>query len=311
MKKLLCLILGLLLLVTPAVAQEEKGKELLIRLDELINKAEKLAESGENPTKVLDECYDIIEELKELGYDVTYYENKIYKIRKTYVSKLMEELESLLESAKEKAKYGENPKPILEDCWAIIDELRDMGYDTTQYENEISTIEEIYSENSATTPVTTVTVLPPSPTVTITVTPTEVVTVTPTVSELKELTINVEPKTVKAKGGDTVKFRIKVDWKPEDWRGSIKFKIILSAGGFSKTFETPPLDVTTNPPIKQEFPVTLPKNLPPMTYNVKIIAIADGQKAEDNVSIVYQTPGFEVIFGAIAISSALLLRRKS
>ncbi|GEM_PF-2337915 len=305
MRKIVCLIFGLLLLLVPVVAQEEKGKELFIKLDELINKAEKLAESGENPTKVLDECYDLIEKLKELGYDVTYYENEIYKIKKIYVSKLLEELESLLESAKEKAEYGENPAPILEECWTIIDELKGMGYDTTKYENEISSINQIYSENLPTTqtPVTTATVSP------VTITQTPYPTTQP--SELKELTINVEPKTVKAKGGDTIKFRIKIDWKPEDWRGSIRFKIILSAGGFSKTFETPPLDITTNPPIEQEFPVTLPKNLPPMTYNVKIIATADGQTAEDKVTITYQTPGFEVILGAIAIASALLLKRRN
>lgn len=305
------LILVLFLVSLPVVmAQGEKGKELFLKLDELIKGAKKLAESGENPTKMLKECYAVMDKLKEAGYDVSYYEKEIYEIKKIYAENLISKLEKLLEDAKMKAKAGENPELILDECWSIIDKLKELGYDTTGYEKNIEEIKEIYAENSA-TPIQTVTVTQAPTTTTGTVTPaTTTPPITVTTPTLEKFTIDVEPKTVKAKGGETIKFKIKINWKPENWRGHVKFKIILSAGGFSKTFELPELDLSANPPIVEEIPVTLPKNLPPMTYNVKIVATADGKTAESNVNLVYQTPGFEIALGAVAILSTLYLRRK-
>ncbi len=129
---------------------------------------------------------------------------------------------------------------------------------------------------------------------------------------LQSLNLSIAPSTITASPGESVNLKIKVEWKPKDWKGKASIKIVLSAAGFKKEYELPGI-ILENPPIENEFKYTLPDNLPPLTYEAKIVVQAGGKIAEENVKInvkAGKTPGFEVIGGLIALLGSFMLRKR-
>jgi len=129
--------------------------------------------------------------------------------------------------------------------------------------------------------------------------------------KLESLTLSITPSKITANPGDTINLKLKVDWEPKEWKGKADVKIILSAAGFKKEYELPGI-ILENPPIENEFSYSLPENLPPLTYEAKIIVEAEGKKAESSVEIkvgTSQTPGFEVVAGLVALAGSVLVLR--
>ncbi|AGK60810.1 hypothetical protein Asulf_00800 [Archaeoglobus sulfaticallidus PM70-1] len=129
-------------------------------------------------------------------------------------------------------------------------------------------------------------------------------------SKLESLSLSITPSKITAKPGETINLKLKVDWEPKDWKGKADVKVVLSAAGFKKEFELPGI-VLENPPIETEFSYTLPENLPPLTYEAKIIVEAEDKKAESEVEVAVglsQTPGFEVVIALISVAGGIALR---
>lgn len=128
-------------------------------------------------------------------------------------------------------------------------------------------------------------------------------------AKLEYLSVSVEPKSVTAKAGDTVKYEVIIDWAPEDWSGKFNATVLVSSAGFEKRFTLSSIEVNGTPPVKQSITFTLPRDLPPLNYTVKLEISGDSVKASDVAEIKVKAPGFEVLFGVIAIILALGIRK--
>ncbi len=143
-------------------------------------------------------------------------------------------------------------------------------------------------------------------------TPTPLEAPTPeTSAPLQILTLEISPSSITANPGDTINLKLRVDWEPKDWKGKADIRIVLSAAGFKKEYELPDV-VLENPPIEEEFSYTLPADIPPLTYEAKVIVEAGNQKAEDSVQLKVEAsgaPGFEVVLGLVGLVGAIVWRR--
>jgi len=129
---------------------------------------------------------------------------------------------------------------------------------------------------------------------------------------LKDLSVSIHPKYVEAKPGDTIIYTVTIDWYPPEWRGDLNFHVVISAAGFKKEFKIQSsVRPETDPPITNQIPVPIPKNILPLTYKVKLIVEADGLKASDETElrVTPETPGFGVAAAIIAGAAAMALRR--
>ncbi|GEM_PF-5583217 len=142
-------------------------------------------------------------------------------------------------------------------------------------------------------------------------TPTPSSTPTPSPVPLERLSVEISPKNMEIKPGDTVNYKIKLDWKPETWEGEINAKIIISAFGFNKTYEYPSVPVKgLTPPIESTIPITIPDNAPPLTYKATIIVEADGKTVSDKTSLVVKIPAFEAVFAIAGLLAVAYLMKK-
>jgi len=129
---------------------------------------------------------------------------------------------------------------------------------------------------------------------------------------LENLSVEIVPENTTAKPGDTVTYKIKVEWSPETWKGTMDIDITITAFGFEKTFEYHSIPVTDVPPLVQEIPITIPDNAPPSVYTAKVTVKAGGQTATDEASLTLKVPGFEALFaitGLLAAAYMVLKRR--
>ncbi|MDI6884846.1 MAG: PGF-CTERM sorting domain-containing protein [archaeon] len=127
---------------------------------------------------------------------------------------------------------------------------------------------------------------------------------------LESLSVEIVPENVTAKPGDTVTYKIKVEWIPETWEGTMDINITINAFGFEKTFEYPSIPVTDVPPLVQEIPITIPDNAPPSVYKAKVIVKAGDKTATDETSLTLKVPGFEAVFAFAGLLAVAYLVRK-
>jgi PGF-CTERM protein len=128
---------------------------------------------------------------------------------------------------------------------------------------------------------------------------------------LERLLVEIVPENVTAKPGDTVTYKIKVEWSPETWEGTMDMDITINALGFEKTFEYPSIHVTDVPPLIQEIPITIPDNAPPSVYKAVVTVKADEQTATDETSLTLKVPGFEALIAIAGLFGvAYLMRRR-
>ena len=128
-------------------------------------------------------------------------------------------------------------------------------------------------------------------------------------AKLEYLSVSVEPKSVIAKAGDTVKYKVIIDWSPRDWSGKLDVSVLVSSAVFEKRFTLPSIEINGTPPVEQSITFTLPRELPPLNYTVKLEMSTDSVKASDVTEVKVKTPGFEVLFGLIATVLALGIRK--
>ena len=152
----------------------------------------------------------------------------------------------------------------------------------------------------------------PTPAVTPTQIPTTIPTITPTEiptsAKLDNIEVTIEPKSVKAKPGDKLTYNITLNWEPKDWDGWMNISIVLSAAGFEKKFKLPSIPTKgLTPPLSRQISFEMPKNIPPMTYNVKVEVSADSINTSDKSSLSVSMPGFEVVLGILSIIVAIRL----
>ena len=130
-------------------------------------------------------------------------------------------------------------------------------------------------------------------------------------STLKYLDVEIYPKYCEASSGEVINYEITLDWSPCEWRGEVKAKVILEDAGFKKEWDLPPVEVNQDPPITVNIPVEIP-NVPPLTYKLRLIVEAEGLIDEDYTELKIKSigiPGFELILAALALASALLMRK--
>ncbi|MDI6810294.1 MAG: PGF-CTERM sorting domain-containing protein [archaeon] len=127
---------------------------------------------------------------------------------------------------------------------------------------------------------------------------------------LESLSVEIVPENVTAKPGDTVTYKIKVEWISETWEGTMDINITINAFGFEKTFEYPSIPVTDVPPLVQEIPITIPDNAPPSVYKAKVIVKAGDKTATDETSLTLKVPGFEAVFAFAGLLAVAYLVRK-
>ncbi|RZN33433.1 MAG: PGF-CTERM sorting domain-containing protein [Methanophagales archaeon ANME-1-THS] len=128
---------------------------------------------------------------------------------------------------------------------------------------------------------------------------------------LESLSVEVVPENITAKPGDTVTYKIKVEWSPETWEGTMDLTIAITAFGFEKTFEYPSIPVTGAPPLVQQFPITIPDNAPPLVYKALVKQGFIFFSATDETNITLKVPGFEAVFAVAGlVAVAYLVRRR-
>lgn len=129
-------------------------------------------------------------------------------------------------------------------------------------------------------------------------------------TKLSMIEVSIEPKSTKAKPGDRITYTVTLNWDPKEWEGLVNVSLVISAAGFEKRYEV--LQITmkgSTPPLSRQISFEIPKNLPPTTYNVKLIVSADSVNASDEASLNVSLPGFEAVFGVAAVIIALMIRR--
>ncbi len=134
---------------------------------------------------------------------------------------------------------------------------------------------------------------------------------TPPNPGLKRLNVSIYPKYAEARPGDTINYTVTIDWYPPEWKGDMKISAVISAAGFEKRFELPPVSPVSGPPLTTQIPVPIPSTIPPLTYKLKLEVVADSLRASDEAELKVKavTPGFEVVSGILAGAAALALRR--
>lgn len=127
--------------------------------------------------------------------------------------------------------------------------------------------------------------------------------------ELEELSVSIHPKHVEAKPGDTINYTVTIDWYPPEWKGEMKISAVISAAGFEKRFELPPVTPGTSPPVTNKITIPVPENVPPLTCKLKLEVEAGSLSASDETELVIklkETPGFEALLGILAIIAVSL-----
>ncbi len=149
----------------------------------------------------------------------------------------------------------------------------------------------------------------PTPTPTATPTPTPAAIPTPT---LQSLSVDINPKTVTAKPGDTIEYTITANWAPVTWNGDIQAKVEVGAMGINKHYNYSIPTEGLEPPINRTIHPTIPENAPPATYKAKVTAVADSisDTAETELKVETQTPGFGAITAFIGLLAVAYILRK-
>ena len=131
----------------------------------------------------------------------------------------------------------------------------------------------------------------------------------PPKQKLEDLSVSIHPKYAEAKPGDTINYTVTIDWYPPEWRGDMKISAVISAAGFEKRFELPPVTPGTSPPITNKITIPVPENVPPLACKLKLEVEAGSLSASDETELVIklkETPGFEALLGILAIIAVSL-----
>ncbi len=147
----------------------------------------------------------------------------------------------------------------------------------------------------------------PTPTPTTAPTPTPAATPTPT---LQSLSVDINPKTVTAKPGDTIEYTITANWAPVTWNGDIQAKVELGAMGISKHYNRSIPTEGLEPPINRTIHPTIPENAPPATYKAKVTAMADSISDTAETELNVETPGFGAITALAGLLAVAYILRK-
>ncbi len=147
----------------------------------------------------------------------------------------------------------------------------------------------------------------PTPTPTATPTPTPAATPTPT---LQSLSVDINPKTVTAKPGDTIEYTITANWAPVTWNGDIQAKVEVGAMGISKHYNHSIPTEGLEPPINRTIHPTIPDNAPPATYKAKVTAMADSISDTAETELNVETPGFGAITALAGLLAVAYILRK-
>lgn len=118
--------------------------------------------------------------------------------------------------------------------------------------------------------------------------------------------ISIEPKSIDAKPGDTLDFRIKVTTKG-GFNEPVKGKLIVSGPlNLSLEYELPEI----SPPYPKEFnyPVSIPKETISGLYTGRIIATGGGITKEDTATA--RIPDVSVLAAIVVLSTAAFVSRK-
>jgi len=124
--------------------------------------------------------------------------------------------------------------------------------------------------------------------------------------ELPDFFISIEPKSIDAKPGDILNFRIKVTTKG-DFNEPIKGKLIVS-GPMNLSLEYELSEIS--PPYPKEFiyPVTIPVETISGSYSGKIIATGGGITKEDTATA--RIPNVSVLAAIVVLFTAAFVSRK-
>ncbi len=147
----------------------------------------------------------------------------------------------------------------------------------------------------------------PTPTPAATPTPTPAATPTPT---LQSLSVDINPKTVTAKPGDTIEYTITANWAPVTWNGDIQAKVEVGAMGISKHYNHSIPTEGLEPPINHTIHPTIPDNAPPATYKAKVTAMADSISDTAETELNVETPGFGAITALAGLLAVAYILRK-
>jgi len=125
--------------------------------------------------------------------------------------------------------------------------------------------------------------------------------------EKPDFFISIEPKSIDAKPGDTLDFRIKVTTKG-DFNEPIKGKLIVSGPlNLSLEYDLPEI----SPPYPKEFnyPVSIPKETISGLYTGRIIATGGGITKEDTATA--RIPNVSVLAAIVVLFTAAFVSRKN
>jgi PGF-CTERM protein len=151
----------------------------------------------------------------------------------------------------------------------------------------------------------------PTPTPATTTAPQTTPPTTPIETETEHLSVEILPKNTSAKPGDTVNYKVILDWRPETWEGTMDIDITITTFGFEKTYEYHSITIRgLVPPIEQSIPITIPDNAPPSVYKARVTVKAGEKTATDETSLSLEVPGFEAVFALVGLLAVAYLLKK-
>jgi len=131
-------------------------------------------------------------------------------------------------------------------------------------------------------------------------------------TEIEELEISIQPKYVEANPGESIEYTVVIDWYPPEWRGEMNISASIVAGGFEKKYSLKSLIPVSDPPIIQNVTISIPENLPPVTYKLKLEIEAESVRASEETELKItrsEIPGFGFLTALVAVALLMLRRR--